>query len=52
MTTNCECPRAQFGGIVMPQTDDEIRAILSRFTQLQIQEDPLLLYLQNKLSAV
>jgi hypothetical protein len=32
---NCECPIAQFGGMVMPQTDDEIREILARFTQLQ-----------------
>jgi hypothetical protein len=36
----------------MPQTDDEIREILARFTALQIQEDPLLAYLQNKLFAV
>jgi hypothetical protein len=48
---NCECPTPQFGGMVMPQTDDEIREILARYTQLQINEDLLLAHLQAKLTA-
>jgi hypothetical protein len=52
---NCECSvcgsvRPQWGGMVMPAAD-EIPNILSRYTALQIQEDPLLLYLQAKLAA-
>jgi hypothetical protein len=47
---NCECQRPQFGGMVMPQTPEEIREILARYTALQIAEDPLLLYLQAKLT--
>jgi hypothetical protein len=48
---NCECPRPQWGGMVMPQTDDEIREILARYTQLQIEEFPLLKDLRDRLPA-
>jgi hypothetical protein len=37
------------GAIAMPRDDEEIKEVLRQYTQLQIDGDPMLRYLQEKL---
>jgi hypothetical protein len=48
-TVLCNCQTPQPGGMVMPSSKREIRELLARYTQKQIDGFPELLYLQKEL---